>query len=187
MAASNPARATVYRDGAKRFAARVDESLFGAALLKEAPVARLERMLAAGTLGAWLREHKHEDKIGGWAKEMLPFAGAAVADYHSTFAYLAHRFHVDASVRLEQKPGIPPSPRQLRAVIEMLSQKKIGVILHCTFQPAETVRTVATETGGSALLLAHQPGATEGAGDWFSMMDDNVRRLAAALRAAEKR
>ncbi len=185
MAALDPPGADGYRSRAKGFSARLDEAMFGAALLREAPARRLERMLAEGTLGAWIAERKLESAVGGWAALMLPHSGAPVAEYHATFTYLCHRFHLEPVARLEPKPGIPPTPRHLEGVVSTMKSRGARVVLRCPFQPAETVESVAGRAGGRALLLAHEPAALgEDGQDYVAFVDANVRALAAALRGS---
>lgn len=184
LAAVDPPRAKAYRERAEAFAKRIDVAMFGEALLAEATVRRLERMLAEGRLAAWLKEKGLEAKVAGWAKELLPFAGAKVVDYHANLAYLADRFHLEVIAHLEPKPGIPPSPRHTREVVEAMKAAGASVVLYCPFQPKDVPEAVAAGTGGRAVVLAHMPGALPGTEDYFSCVGRNVRALAEALGTA---
>ncbi len=181
LASVDPPRAAAYRERAKAFAAGLDERMFGAKLLERAPAKRLERLLAEGKLAAYLREKGWEAELGGWAKELLPFAGARVVAYHSLFVYLLDRFHIEETARLEPKPGVPPSPRHTRKVVDAMKAGGIRVLLAAVYNPKDVPESVARETGGRVIVLAHMPSAVEGTDGYASFVDHNVKALAAAL------
>jgi zinc/manganese transport system substrate-binding protein len=180
----DPSRAGAWREGAAAFARRVDEAMFGKEILEAAPVRRLERLLARGELGEWLREKGLEGKAGGWAGILLPFSGAKVVAHHGHFTYLADRFHLETVAYLEPKPGIPPSPRHLRSVVETMRAAKVPAILLTVFNPADVADAVAGETGARVAVLPHMPGALGEDADYVAFVDRAVRGLAGVLRTA---
>lgn len=181
LAGVDPPRADAYRERAKAFAARIDDRMFGAKLLARAPAKRLERMLAEGKLAAYLKEKGWESDLGGWAKEMVPFAGSKVVSYHALFLYLLDRFHLEDAAHLEPKPGVPPSPRHTQKVIEDMKARGIRALLATVFNPKDVSENVAKETGARLVILAHMPAAVEGTDDYAAFVDHNVKALAAAL------
>jgi ABC-type Zn uptake system ZnuABC Zn-binding protein ZnuA len=181
LAAVDPPRADAYRERAKAFGARIDDRLFGAKLLARAPAKRLERLLAEGKLAGYLKEKGWEADLGGWAKEMVPFAGSKVVSYHALFLYLLDRFHLEDAAHLEPKPGVPPSPRHTQQVIEAMKAQGIRAVLASVFNPKDVSESVAKETGAKSVVLAHMPSAVEGTDDYFSFVDHNVKALAATL------
>jgi ABC-type Zn uptake system ZnuABC Zn-binding protein ZnuA len=177
----DPARAGRWREGAEAFARRADEAMFGKDLLEAVPVKRLERLLARGELGEWLKSKGLEGKAGGWARTMVPLAGTRFVAYHGYFTYLADRFHLETVAYLEPKPGVPPSPRHLRTVVESMKARSVPAILCTVFNPRDVAEAVAKETGARVEVLAHMPGALGEDADYFSCVDRNVRLLAASL------
>jgi len=181
LAAVDPPHSDAYRERAKAFAARMDDRMFGAKLLARAPAKRLERLLAEGKLAAYLKEKGWEADLGGWAKEMVPFAGAKVVSYHALFLYILDRFHLDDAAHLEPKPGVPPSPRHTQQVMEAMKAQGTRVLLASVFNPKDISEAVSKETGAKVVILAHMPSAVEGTDDYASFVDHNVKALAAGL------
>jgi len=179
----DPARAARYRDAAAAFSRRADEAMFGGAILSEVPARRLERLLARGELGSWLKEKGLEGKIGGFARALLPFSGTEVVQYHAHFTYLLDRFHIRVAANLEPKPGIPPSPGHVRTVVEAIRAARAPAILRTCFNPPSVPDAVAGETGARVVVLSHMPGAVGEDADYLSFVERNVRLLAAALGA----
>jgi zinc/manganese transport system substrate-binding protein len=181
----DPVRATAYRDRAREFAGRVDDAMFGAALVKEIPVRRLERLLAEGRLPAYLAGKGLEGKVGGFAKLLAPHAGAKVAEYHRSFAYLLDRFGLKSVASLESKPGIPPTPRHLKSVGETMRAEGARLVLCTAFQPRAAADATAEAAGGRVVVLPHMPGALPGSDGYLGSVGLAVRTLAAALEAGK--
>ncbi|MCG3134697.1 MAG: putative metal ABC transporter substrate-binding protein Hpf [Planctomycetes bacterium] len=181
FAAAAPHLADGFRARRDAFRRRVDVAMFGEAVLAEQSVERLERKLSEGTLAAWAAERGIASKLGGWAKDLLPHAGRGVVAYHGNFRYLLDRFAMREAANIEPKPGVEPSPKHLAGVVAAMKRDGVRVVVHSACQPAATARSVAESAGGVAVLLAHQPGARDGADDLFAAWDGNVRALRDAL------
>jgi zinc/manganese transport system substrate-binding protein len=124
-------------------------------------------------------------KLVDWQKQLEPFRGAAIVTYHKDFSYLAERFQLEVVETLEAKPGIPPSPAHLVAVIETMKARGARVILVQPYQDRRTAETVARETGATILDFPQQPGAVKDTATYFQLMDHLVQTLATALREAK--
>ncbi len=185
LAKVDPPRADAYRARAAGLAKRLDEAMFGEKVLVRAPARRLERLLSEGKLAGWLKEKGWEGELGGWAKLMLPFAGAKVASYHAYYSYLEDRFHLEDVAHLEPKPGVPPSPRHVKQVMEAIRAQGVRALLVNVYQPKDVSEAVARDTGVKVVTIAHMPGAFPGTDDYLACVDANVRALAAALGAGE--
>ena len=124
-------------------------------------------------------------RIPVWQRELAPYAGARIVTYHKDFLYLAARFQLVVVETLEPKPGIAPSPAHLAAVIATMRAQHARVILVQPYQNRRTAETVARQTDGVVIDLAHQPGALPGTETYFELMDSIVHSLAAALGRAQ--
>ena len=121
-------------------------------------------------------------KLADWQRQLEPFRGASIVTYHKDFSYLAERFDLEVAETLEAKPGIPPSPAHLVAVIEKMKSRGTGVILVQPYQNRRTAETVARETGAAVLDFPQQPGAVKDTATYFQLMDYLVRTLATTLQ-----
>lgn len=102
--------------------------------------------------------------------------------FHDTWPYFARRFDLRIDVFLEPKPGIPPTPANLAAVIERMRREDLRVILVEPYQNRRTAKRVAAATGAVVLDVAQFPGGVpmEGEG-YLGLIDHLVGSLARAL------
>ena len=129
---------------------------------------------------------KIDAKMKEWSAQLAPFAGTAIVTYHPTWRYFAQRFGLKSEIYLEPKPGIPPSPPHLAEVITKMTEQKIKVILVEPYQPRKVAETVAGHTNATVVDVAQFPGGRPGTdGDYLSLMDSNVKAIAAALAAGK--
>jgi zinc/manganese transport system substrate-binding protein len=120
--------------------------------------------------------------LATWLKQMAPFKGAKIVTYHRDFVYLAERFNLNVVETLEAKPGIAPSPAHLAQVISTMKAQNARVILVQPYQNRKTAETVARQTDALVLDLAQQPGAINGTGTYFQLMDYVITQLSTALQ-----
>ena len=119
--------------------------------------------------------------LGGWLGTLLPHYGTKAVDDHNMWPYFARRFGIDIVGHLEPKPGIPPTTKHLRALIERMQAERIGVILTSVYYDPRHARFVSENTGASVVAMANQAGAKPDTEDYLAMVDYNVRQLASAL------
>lgn len=181
LALADPARADAFRARLDAFRRKVDVAMFGEEILGSQPAERLERKLREGTLAAFVAERGVASKLGGFAKSLAPHAGKKVAVYHRSFTYLLDRFHLGQAATVEPKPGVAPSPKHLAGVVAAMRRDGVRALLHLTCHPAATAQSVATQSGASAVLIAHQPDAVEGTGTYLGFLKYDVDAIAAAL------
>jgi ABC-type Zn uptake system ZnuABC Zn-binding protein ZnuA len=123
-------------------------------------------------------------RMSSWSEALAPYGGLPVVTYHPTWKYFAARFGLVSDVYLEPKPGIPPSPPHLAAVMKAMTERKIHVVLVEPFQSRKTAEAVAARTGAVDVEVCQFPGGLPGtAGDYLALLDANVKAIAAALRS----
>jgi ABC-type Zn uptake system ZnuABC Zn-binding protein ZnuA len=122
---------------------------------------------------------------GGLLERFRPFKGAPVISYHDDMPYLAARLGLEVVGTMEPKPGVPPTARHLSELKETAKARGVKVVLYESFQPAAPVEAFCRDTGAKAVLVAHQPGAVEGAPDLLAMYERNAEAILQAL--GEKR
>ena len=120
-------------------------------------------------------------RLTRWRAELRSYAGTRVVVAHDTWPYFARRFELTIVATIEEKPGVPPSPRYLGALMERMKQSGIGAILAEPSAPAALVARVAAGTGARVVTLVPSVGADPEATDYLTLFDVNVRRLAKAL------
>ncbi len=183
FATIDPSRGDAFRKRLADFDKRLDEAMWGPALLAEQKVERLENRLQDGTLLEFLKTRKLDGKLAGLAAALAPFAGRKVVAYHANMNYLADRFHLEQIGTLEPKPGIPPSPKHLAELADLMKARNAKLVLYTAYQPQRAAEAFAEQVGGVAVKIAHQPDAVAGTSTYLDMLTFNVKALAQAFRA----
>lgn len=181
-----PAKRAYFETRYSRFAEHLAEALVGPALVEKYGVdgaQKLARLHRTGKLRAFLERQGEASALDGWLGLMLPYAGTKVIGDHNLWPYFANTFGLDIVGHMEPKPGVPPSTRHLKKLIERMRVDNVRVILTSAYYDPRHARFVSDNTEAAVLPMAHQAGAQAGTGDYLSMIDYNVRQVAAALES----
>lgn len=181
MGSLDRANAATYRENAADFAKRIDQAMFGAALVAKFGGEDLWAWDDADKLVPNLRDRGALDQLGGWAAKMRPFWGKPIVTYHRSWNYLAYRFGLKIVAELEPKPGLDPTPGHVAGVIRTVETQGVKAILQEPFYSKRNAEFVAQRTGATAVVapgsVSHEPAAR----DYISLFDTIVNRLSAAL------
>jgi zinc/manganese transport system substrate-binding protein len=114
--------------------------------------------------------------------------GKKLAAYHKTWSYLARRFGFVVVGYCEPKPGIEPSPADVRRLVETMVREGARLIIHAPVYspriPGAVAREVERRTGERVTVLqlpAHVGGVPE-APDYVGFIDYLLAQLSANLR-----
>lgn len=126
--------------------------------------------------------------IARWQTAAGPLRGKKLAAYHKTWSYLARRFGFEVVGYCEPKPGIEPSPADVRQLAETMTRERARLIIHAPVYspriPLAVAREVEKRTGQPVRVLmlpAHVGGVPE-AKDYFALFDYLLAKLNNALR-----
>jgi ABC-type Zn uptake system ZnuABC Zn-binding protein ZnuA len=122
-----------------------------------------------------------------WARLLAPGQGRALIAYHDTWPYLARRFRLRFLGVIETKPGVAASPAHLANLAAVGKRERVAAIVREPHEPARDADFLAERTGATVVILASGTGAVPQARDYVSLIDYNVRTLAAAFARAEPR
>ena len=123
-----------------------------------------------------------EAKLRDWDTELAPVRGEPMIAYHNTWAYLARRFRLNFVGFIEPKPGVPPSPAHLAAIIKTMRDRGVRLVVRQPHEPERNTAFVAEKGGAAVVLLAGSVGALPAAPDYLSLFDANVAALSAQAR-----
>lgn len=115
-------------------------------------------------------------RITTWQARLAPLKGTQVVGYHRSLAYLADWTGLVVIDHVEPKPGIPPNPGHVAALIAKMRQARVQVVLQEAHHPRTTTELLASKTGARLVVF---PG---GAADGQSYAD----RVEALVRQLEK-
>jgi ABC-type Zn uptake system ZnuABC Zn-binding protein ZnuA len=122
-------------------------------------------------------------RLKRWTEAMAPHRGARVVVVHDTWPYFAQRFGLVVVATVEPNPGVPPSPAHLASLIQQMKAAGIAVLVAGPESDATVVNQVASRSGARVVTLIPSVGGDPAAGDYLSLFDVNVKRLAEALSA----
>lgn len=139
----------------------------------DAPVFKANAAAYVKTLEAKTRE---------WETLMKPLEGRQIITFHRSWTYFAAWLNLTVAGQVEPKPGVPPSPSHTAAMIDLVRKGGIKVILVEPFYDTSAPDQIAAAAGAKVLRVPTSVGGVEQARDYLSMMDHNVRAVAAALK-----
>ncbi len=123
-----------------------------------------------------------EAKTHEWEALMKPLQGRQIITFHRSWTYFAAWLNIIVAEQVEPKPGVPPSPSHTAAVIDLVRKGGIKAILVEPFYDMNAPEQIAEAAGAKVLRVSTSVGGVEQARDYLSMMDYNVRTVAAALK-----
>jgi ABC-type Zn uptake system ZnuABC Zn-binding protein ZnuA len=163
------------------FRQRVGTALVGESLSKKYECEKLALLFEHGKLSDFLQSQGEAARLGGWLALMSPNFGAKVVADHNMWPYFARRFGVTVIGFLEPKPGIPPSTTHLNTLVQTMKASGVKAVLAAAYYDPRYARFIAENTGATIATMANQAGARPGTEEYLSMVDYNVRQVAAAL------
>ncbi len=184
---NDPEGKEYYRENLDRFLDTIDRRLFGDKLVDALGGDTLCSLAEKGTLVPFLEKQQLGGKpvielLGGWVGKMLPLRGTALVTYHKNWVYFLKIFGLEEAGTVEPKPGIPPSPRHVAELIEMMRARDIRIILAANYFDQHKVRTVADRVGAEAVIVPLYVGGAPGADDYFQLVDYWVDHLLEAAK-----
>ena len=121
-------------------------------------------------------------KLTEWESKLSALKAMPIVAYHNSWPYFARRFRLDVIGFIETKPGVPPSPSHLAAIVRDMRARGARIVVREPHEPERDVAFVASKAGAHVVTLAASVGALPGADDYISLFDVNVAALAAAAK-----
>jgi zinc/manganese transport system substrate-binding protein len=178
----DPEGKDAYAANLKAFSAKIDDMLYGHALVEEYGASKLERLSRRNELIDYLKTKKTYDKLGGWLKQAESLRGLKIITYHKTWVYFCDRFGIEIAGEIEEKPGIPPSQDYLATLIKKITADKIKVLFIDTIYPTKDGQYIADKTGAKIVSSPIDLGGVPGTDDYFSLINTLVTRVLTAAK-----
>lgn len=118
-------------------------------------------------------------KLPDWQARLRDAPGVVL--FHQDANYLLYRFDVPLLGFLEPVPGIPPTARQLRNLLDSLAGRD-GAVLYTTFQPAQAPEALANQLDWPATQLPLEPPLVANGLTYIAHIDRWVDAIAAGAR-----
>jgi len=183
-----PDRRALWESNLASFESRLHRRLFGERLVDALGGPTLERLALGGGLDRFLSSQLFEgrplsEQLGGWLKEAEPLRGQRILCYHKSWAYFEERFGVTCADYVEVKPGIPPTPRHVAHLLDLMRNGGVHVLLAETYFDRTKVDAVTERGGATAVVVPMQTGANPTADDYFGLVDVWLEGLVRAVGA----
>ncbi len=120
-------------------------------------------------------------KIEAWTKRMEPWRGARIVTYHKSFVYVENWLGLQTVEHVEPKPGIPPSPQHVLAVIQSAKSNGAKLLIQESYYPARTSQTIAEKAG--LKVVAVTAGANVEADQTYA---ERIEAMVGAMESALK-
>jgi len=173
---NDPAGKEFYQQNLERLLREIDDRLFGAKLVEMLGSETLCSLAEQGKLIDFLQGRKLQGKalieyLGGWMKKMLPMKGVPIVTYHKNWIYFVRLFGLEEVGNVEPKPGIPPSPRHVTELVNVMRQRDVRIILAADYFDEQKIRAVANRVGAEAVIVPIYTGGAAGTGTYFKLVD----------------
>jgi ABC-type Zn uptake system ZnuABC Zn-binding protein ZnuA len=185
---NDPAGKECYEANLEALLGEIDRRLFGPELIELLGAETLCSLAEKGTLLPFLEKQEFRgkpliDSLGGWMKRMLPLRGMEIVTYHKNWVYFLTLFSLKEAGTVEPKPGIPPSPRHVTELVDLMRVRDIRIILAANYFDEQKIRTVARRVDAVPVIVPLYVGGEEGVDDYFELVDLWTQRLVEAAAA----
>src|SRR5215510_8683719 len=182
LARVDPDGKDVYAANLKAFDTKVDDALYGHALVEEYGASKLERLSRRNELIDYLKTKGTYAKLGGWLKQAEGLRGLKIITYHKTWVYFCDRFGLQIRGEVEEKPGIPPSQDYLATLIKKIQGDGIKVIFIDTIYPTKDGDFLAAKTSAKIVSSPIDLGGAPNTDTYFSLIGTLLDRILAAAK-----
>ncbi|HEY0482807.1 MAG TPA: metal ABC transporter substrate-binding protein [Kofleriaceae bacterium] len=172
----------VYAANLKAFQTKIDDALYGHALVEEYGASKLERLSRRNELIDYLKTKGTYAKLGGWLKQAEPLRGLKIITYHKTWVYFTDRFGLQIRGEVEEKPGIPPSQDYLASLIKKIQSEGIKVLFIDTIYPAKDGEFLAGKTSAKVVSSPIDIGGAPNTDTYFALIGTLLDRILAAAK-----
>lgn len=120
--------------------------------------------------------------IERWQQLGAPLKGATVIQHHKNFSYLFDFLGMREVGSLEPKPGVEPPSSHLNDLVEQQKSNPAKLIVRSSYQSPAPSEWLAQRIQVPAVMLPATIGGSEAAKDLFSLYDDSIQRMLAAVK-----
>ncbi len=183
----SPENAEYFTAREKDFEDRIYKALYGDQLVTLLGGQTLADLDHQGKLFDFLSQRRYQGaplitRLGGWLKQGQIFRGREMACYHKEWDYFSREFGIPCVDYIEPKPGIPPTPKHVRELIDLMQQRHVRVLLSPGYFDHNQIRQVAERTGAKAVIVPANVGGAAGVNTFADLINAIVTSLAQAFQ-----
>ena len=120
-------------------------------------------------------------RIENWETRMAPYRNRKVIVYHKQWEYLVDWLGLSIVEQIEPKPGIPPSPKHIASLIQLMRVEGIQVVLSSNFVSTKASKQVANKAGAKLVILPTSVGGEKSVKTYTDLFKHIVSKLESAF------
>ena len=117
-----------------------------------------------------------------WELQAAPLKGMSMVTYHKNLSYLNQWLGLREVGALEPKPGVPPTAGHLADLVARMQAEPAKLIVYSAYNSPQAAQFLSERTKIPVVMLPYTVGGSERAKDLFSLFDDTLARMLAALK-----
>ncbi len=160
---------------------KLENAIFGEELLKEIHKEEAISLLLKDKFWDYVSSKKLEEKLGGWLLKGKKLKGLKVINYHKNWIYFAKLFGLEIVDYIEPKPGIPPTPKHIKNLIEKAMNKNLDLIFDTGYYDENKMKKISSSLKVPYVLLPSFP-KDKGTKDYFEWMDMVLDKILEAIK-----
>ena len=125
---------------------------------------------------------KLQEKTSAWEKQFSFIKGKNIVCYHPHWSYLLNWMDLNIAGYIELRPGIPPTPRHKREIIDIIKTKDIKVLAISSWKEPTIAKEVANKVNAELVVLPGEVEAMPNTDDYFSWIDFLVTKITSAYK-----
>ncbi|MEI6790501.1 MAG: metal ABC transporter substrate-binding protein, partial [Myxococcaceae bacterium] len=122
-------------------------------------------------------QDKLDKALVEWEKKAKKISNKKLITYHRSWSYFAKRFGFEVLGQIEDKPGIPPTPKHRDEIILLMKEAGVKTILTELFYDRTPSEFVAKRTDAKIVQVPIDVGAIPEAKDYFSLITYILEKL----------
>jgi zinc/manganese transport system substrate-binding protein len=127
-------------------------------------------------------QERWKEAIGRWESAAASLKNLPVVVAHKDYSYLNKWLGLREVDALEPKPGLPPTAGHLAELLAKLEKEPAKIIVRSAYSDAKSADWLATRAKIPVVVLPFTVGGDDQAKDLFSLFDDTINRLLAAVK-----
>lgn len=122
-----------------------------------------------------------QTKIKIWETRLSSLQSKQIVTYHKLWEYLTDWLHLEIVGQVENKPGIPPSPRHVAELVDRMKASGITLLLTSDYSDPKPAERVAQQAGAKLMILPASVRGREGIDTYTDLFEVIVSQLASGL------
>lgn len=124
-----------------------------------------------------------KNSIKAWEELSKKVKGKNFIAYHDELPYFARFLGMKIVGLIEPKPGIPPGPKHMQMLMEIIKELDVVAIVQATFYPSDAAESLQRSTGVSLFRLCQGVGEIPECKSYLDIFDYNISQI---LRASSE-